>query len=244
MAEPYCTEISSNELNGSPEFGQIYLARGGGEPVAALLTAGRRDRHVWLQITAGDIVTTLTLTRRQFVTLVRSLFSHRPPSQTRAPRGVLHADLAEPEPNYKRFNRIQAEWLNGDPAHDWPLFKARFEKLVDKRGVAVGKQILSVVREYYKQKLGVNVDKLPSADDPPTQQMDTGSVEPPPNQLQRDLAILWPQRSKFIRGDGSLNQSAIARLLGGKNAGSFRDDRVLPAARAISNRLKKQQEAA
>jgi hypothetical protein len=258
MAEAYSTEISSNELNTPSDFppegdllgGQIYLAREGAEPIAAFLSAGSSGGHVWLQVTAGDAVSagrdllggvTLTLTRSQFVALVRSLLGRQPSG---APRGVIHAPVTEPEPDYKRFNLVGPEWLNGDPAHDWPLFKARFGGLKDKNGVHVGQQILNVVREYYKAQHQVNVDRLPPAD-PDVDELRLPEVQLPPTQLERDVALLLSRLDEILNPDGrTINQSAAARVLGIKNAGNYRPDRLLPAVEAIEKQITHKEEAA
>lgn len=62
--------------------------------------------------------------------------------------------------------------------------------------------------------------------------------QPTSSQLQQDLATIQPHLSEILDEAGQVRyrgQSVIARLLGGSNAGYFRQTRVLPVVQALQS---------
>lgn len=90
--------------------------------------------------------------------------------------------------------------LDGDPAHDWPLFVRRFQK--------TSPTLIMDVAAYYKKSFGYS----------------TPGIE---NMLRAgdDLVELQPVLSEIITAEGKLKygaRSAIAKKLGFKDAGGWR----------------------
>jgi hypothetical protein len=107
-----------------------------------------------------------------------------------------------------------ADLRPGDDAHNWRLIARRFPWLFAK--------------EYsFKQavKYAETLAALPAGEGP-----EAGPIE-------ADLEKCLPYLDDLTRKDGSLNQAAIARILGGKNAGAFHYDRVLPVVERLEQYL-------
>lgn len=87
--------------------------------------------------------------------------------------------------------------LNGYPAHDWPLYVRRFQKLPD---------VLAAVAHYYKNQVGYSVPSIEAM-----------------ARANEDLAELQSILSEIVTPDGELKyrgRAAIGRKLGIKDAGA------------------------
>lgn len=95
--------------------------------------------------------------------------------------------------------------LNGDPAHDWPLYVARFHS-------SAARDVLVAIAEHYKKRYGYR---------PP----DVDIVLDAGERVGLDFVTIQPYLVDILEADGGLKRGARARVaeaLGVKDAGNYR----------------------